>query len=113
MVRDKNGELIVATLAHGGGKVTWICDDDILHNDIINEFDNRLFANNTWLWAIEVTPTSIDGEEDNLMLIIIIGSSSVGAGVIIGVMIFIRKRKKSKNVELIDRIVDDIQDKKT
>lgn len=113
LVRDKNGELIVATLAHGGGKVTWICDDDILRNDIINEVDNRLFANNTWLWAIEVTPTSIDGEEDNLMLIIIIGSSSVGAGVIIGVMIFIRKRKKSKNVELIDRIVDDIQDKKT
>ena len=47
------------------------------------------------------------------MLIIIIGSSSVGAGVIIGLIIFIRKRKKSQNVELIDKIVDDIQDKKT
>lgn len=113
LIRDITGELLVTTLDYGSGTVTWICNDMILHNLHINEADNRLFANNTWLWAMEPVPGIIDGEEDNLMLIIIIGSSSVGAGVIIGVIIYTRKRKKSKDVDLIDRIVDDIQDKKT
>lgn len=112
LIRDITGELLVTTLDYGSGTVTWICNDVILKNLHINEADNRLFANNTWLWAMEPVPSIIDGEEDNLMLIIIIGSSSVGAGVI-GVIIYTRKRKKSKDVELIDRIVDDIQDKKT
>ncbi|MFX1400244.1 MAG: hypothetical protein ACFE8V_03240 [Promethearchaeota archaeon] len=108
LVRDKNGELIVATLSHGGGKITWICDDDIIRNAYINEVDNRLFANNTWLWSLQVVHTPID--QDGTLLIIIIVSSSIGGVIIIGVTIYLMKRKKRKKAErLIGDIIDEIQ----
>ncbi|MFW9865729.1 MAG: hypothetical protein ACFFEN_06470 [Candidatus Thorarchaeota archaeon] len=112
LIRDIIGELLVATLDYGSGTVTWICNEIILQDININKADNRLFANNTWLWAMEPVPGIINGKEDNMMLYIIIGSSGVGAGVIIAVVIYAKKRKKSKDMEIIDRIVDDIQDKK-
>ena len=112
LIRDRNGELIVATLTYGRGIVTWICDDDILRDIHINKVDNRLFANNTWIWALKPVPDIIDGAEDNLLTIIIISSSCVVAGVIIGVVIYTVKRRKSKNLHLIDKIVDEIQDDK-
>ena len=113
LIRDVNGELIVATLTYGRGTVTWICDDDILRDIYINEVDNRLFANNTWIWALEPVQGRIDGGKDNFLTIIIISSSSVVAGVIIGVVIYTVKRRKSKNLQIIDKVVDEIQDEKS
>lgn len=110
LIRDKNGELIVATLIYGEGTVTWICDDDILDNSHIGYGNNRLFGNNTWLWSLTAVPVETPPEWDPLLFIIIIASS---AGVVLVVSaVFLMRRKKLKAKHLIDKVVDEIQSKK-
>ncbi len=109
LVRDKNGELIVATLFYDNGKITWICDDDIVRNVYINNVDNRLFTNNTWIWAVEPISnsdkTGDDDEEeigknkalDNIIGYIILIISIIGV-VGAGISVYILKRKKQSTL---------------
>ena len=110
LIRDKNGELIVATLIYGSGTVTWICDDNILDNSYIGYGNNRLFGNNTWLWSLTAVPTTPPPEWDPL-LFIIITTSSVGVAAVVSA-IFIMRRKKVKAKRLIENVVDEIQSSK-
>jgi len=67
-------------------------------------------ANDTW---ISSKIYSIRHESESPFIYIIIISSCVVAGVIIGVVIYTVKRRKSKDLHLIDKVVDKIQDDKS
>ncbi|NVM54643.1 MAG: hypothetical protein HWN66_13140 [Candidatus Helarchaeota archaeon] len=99
LVRDQNNEAVIASLSHGKGKVIWFCGE-FLGDSHLNKEDNRLLANNTWLWSEEVVITSGgNGDDGNgngngqfnsmipILLISVVGIVTV---------IFIVKRKKRK-----------------
>ncbi|MFX1279734.1 MAG: LVIVD repeat-containing protein [Promethearchaeota archaeon] len=67
-------------------------------------------VNNTWTSS---QAYSIRHKGESPLIYIIIIASCVSAGVIIGVVIYRVKRRKSKDLDLIDKIVDDIQDRKS
>ena len=67
-------------------------------------------ANDTWI-SSEIY--SINRKSESPFIYIIIISSSVVAGAIIGVGIYTVKRRKSKDLHLIDKVVDKIQDDKS
>ncbi|MFW9881400.1 MAG: LVIVD repeat-containing protein, partial [Candidatus Thorarchaeota archaeon] len=71
---------------------------------------NDGLANDTWI-STEFYSISRAGESPLIYIIII--SSCVMGGVVIGVAIYTIKRKKSRNLQLIDEIVDKIQDDKS
>ncbi|MFW9943261.1 MAG: hypothetical protein ACFFFT_19655, partial [Candidatus Thorarchaeota archaeon] len=72
-------------------------------------------ANDTWVSPnfYSIRRKSETTFIESPLFYIIIVSSCVGAGVIIGVGIYAFKRRKSKDLKLIDDIVDEIQDKKS
>ncbi|MFX1532204.1 MAG: LVIVD repeat-containing protein [Promethearchaeota archaeon] len=94
---------------------TWNTTDIQEGNYYIKIVVSDGLANDTWIssdyYSIRHKRTNplIEGP----LIYIIIISSCVGAGVIIGLGFYAYKRRKSKDLQLIDDIVDEIQDKKS
>ena len=89
---------------------TWNTTDIHEGNYYIRLVVSDGLANDTWI-SSEVY--LINRKSESPLIYIIIISSCVVAGVIAGVVIYMFKRRKSKNLDTIDRIVDKIQDDKS
>lgn len=68
LVEDNNGIPIVGALQYGSGKLLWIVDDCLV-DLYIDEMDNNLLINNSWIWlantSINLNPPSINSVSVN------------------------------------------------
>ena len=54
-MNDNSGIPIIGSLQYGSGKLLWVVDD-CLRDLYIDEADNNLLINNTWIWLANTNP---------------------------------------------------------
>lgn len=114
LARSRDNQCLIASLLIENGRILWnVNSDGIINNPSISIADHHKLANNSWIWLATPAPYTPQGGNGDNSLIIIITVSSIAAIAILGTVIYIIRRRKSRNLEIIDNVVEDIQDKKT